>query len=225
MKRRVFLSLLLTAAIVLVATFVLVGCQDLNATDVTPTDLPQTTTSEVAVQTDTSAQTPASTTATSGKTTATTGKTTATTIKLVGQLQTQLTLELADPVTRYEDTDPHMKWGGPWQLNAWDVASGGTYHLAQMAGANVVIKFKGTKISLVVLKQPELGVALLTLDGVAYFVDMYSADRHSEVAWTSPTLAEGTHQLRVEETTAKNPAATWPFITIDAVDVQGTLVP
>jgi hypothetical protein len=223
MKRRVFLSLLLTAVVILVPAFVLAGCEDLGATDVTPT-YPQTTTSVVAAQTDTSAQAPASTSTTS-KPTATTSKATTTTVKLVGQLQTQLTLELAVPVIRYEDTDPLMKWSGLWLPNAYSEASGGTYNLTQVMGASVLIKFKGTSISLVVFKQPEMGIAKLTLDGSVYLVDLYSADRQSKTVWTSPTLANGTHQLRVEESGNKNPAASWPFITIDAVDVQGTLVP
>jgi hypothetical protein len=223
MKRRVFLSLLLTAVVILVPAFVLAGCEDLGATDVTPT-YPQTTTSVVAAQTDTSAQAPASTSTTS-KPTATTSKATTTTVKLVGQLQTQLTLELAVPVIRYEDTDPLMKWSGLWLPNSYSKASGGTYNLTQVMGASVLVKFKGTSISLVVLKQPEEGIAKLTLDGVVYLVDLYSSVRKSETVWSSPALANGTHQLRVEESGTKNPAASWPFISIDAVDVQGTLVP
>jgi hypothetical protein len=225
MKRRVFLSLLLIATVVLVLAFALVGCQDLAAVDVTTTEVSQTTTSAVAVQTETSAQTQASAPATTSKTTATTAKATTTTVKLVGQLQTQLTLELAVPVTRYEDTDPLMKWSGPWTLSTYSKVSGGTYHLTQVMGASVLVRFKGTSISLVVYKQPEMGIAKLTLDGGVYLVDLYSADYQSKTVWTSPTLANGTHELRVEESGNKNPAASWPFITIDAVDVQGTLVP
>jgi hypothetical protein len=224
MKRRAFLTLLLAAVVILVPAFALVGCQDLGGTDVTPT-YQQTTTSGVAAQTDTSAQAPASTPTTSSKATATTAKATTTTLKLVGQLQTQLTLELVVPVTRYEDTDPLMKWSGPWTLSAYDQVSGGTYHLTQAMGASVLIKFKGTSISLVVYKQPEMGIAKLTLDGTVYMVDLYSPDYQSKTVWTSPTLANGTHQLRVEMSGNKNPAASWPFITIDAVDVRGTLVP
>jgi hypothetical protein len=229
MKRRVFLSLLLTAAVLLLPAFVLLGCQDLNSTDVTSTypsttaELSTTTTS-LAVQTDTSTQSVESTPTTSSKTPPTVAKATTTTAKLVGQAQTYLTLELAVP-TRYEDTDPLMKWTGYWQLNSYNKASGGTYNLTQVMGANVVVKFKGTSISLVVLMQPEMGVAKLTLDGSVYLVDLYSSVRQSKTVWTSPTLANGTHTLRVEENGTKNPAASWPFITIDAVDVQGTLVP
>ena len=233
MKRRVFLSLFLTAVVILVSAFALVGCQDLTPTDVTPTYLPQTTTSTLAVQTDTSAdaapdssaQATATPPATSAKKSTTTTIATVITGGLSAQLQTQLPFELFLPVTRYEDTDPLMKWSGVWTLSAYSKASGGTYHLTQVLGASVLVKFKGTSISLVVLKQPELGIAKLTLDGVVYSVDLYSPDRHSATVWTSPTLANGTHQLKVEETGTKNPAATWPFITIDAVEVQGTLVP
>jgi hypothetical protein len=231
MKARAFLSLLPTAAVFLATAFVLVGCQDLNADDVTITELltttgvSQTTTSGLAVHTDTSTQAPASTPATSGKTPPTVAKATTTTAKLVGQLQTQLTLELALPATHYEDTDPLMKWTGAWTLSSYSKASGGTYHLTQVMGASVLIKFKGTSISLVVFKQPEMGIAKVTLDGTVYLVDLYSPDYQSKTVWTSPTLAYGTHQLRVEESGNKNPAASWPFITVDAVDVQGTLVP
>jgi hypothetical protein len=61
MKRCVFLALLLTAALLLVPGFVLVGCDDLAATGVTGTSLPLTTTSMTAIPTQQSSPTTAPT--------------------------------------------------------------------------------------------------------------------------------------------------------------------
>jgi hypothetical protein len=224
MKRCVFLSLLLTAVVILVPTFALVGCQDLTVTDVTPTDLPQTTTSGVAVQTDTSSQAPSTTPTTSSKTTATTSKATTTTVKLVAQLQTQLTLELAVPVTRYEETDSHLKWSGNWLTDTSPQASGGSLRVTVGMNPSVLVRFQGTRISFLSLKCTTSGIAKLTLDGLVYFVDLYRKNPIWQTAWSSPTLTSGIHELKIEWTGTANSEAQGTFIPVDAFDVTGTLL-
>ncbi len=224
MKRRVFLSLLLTAVVVLVSAFALVGCQDLTTRDVTPTELPQTTTSVVAVQTDTSSQAPSTAATTSSKTTATTGKATTTTVKLVGQLQTQLTLELAVPVTRYEETDSHLKWSGNWLADTSPQASAGSFKITMGMNPSVLVRFEGTRISLLSLKCTTSGIAKLTLDGLVYFVDLYRKNPVWQTVWSSPALASGIHELKIEWTGTANSEAQGTFVPVDAFDVTGTLL-
>jgi hypothetical protein len=224
MKRRALVSLLLTAAVVLVTSSALVACQDLTATDVTTTDLSQTTTSGLVVQTDTSAQAPASTPPNSSKTPPTIAKATTTTVKLVGQLQTQLTLELAIPVIRYEETDSHLKWSGNWLTDTSPQASGGGYRVTMGMNPSVLVRFEGAGISLRSLKCTTSGIAKLTLDGLVYFVDLYSNNSAWQTVWSSPTLTSGIHELKIEWTGTANSEAQGTFIAVDAFDVAGTLL-
>lgn len=222
MMRRAFLSLLLSAAVFLALPLALAGCQDLGTTDVTPT-YEQTTVTDTTLQTGASVEPPATTTSTAK--TPTTAKATTTTVKLVGQLQTQITLELAPFVTRYEDSDPLMKWSGSWLVGSYQSASGGSYHQSTKDADSVLIKFQGTRISFVTVRESTAGIAKLTLDGVVYLVDTYGPKRITATVWSSPVLANGTHQLRIETSGSKNPAALWTYIGVDAVDVVGKLVP
>jgi hypothetical protein len=166
---------------------------------------------------------PQQTTVTSKKTTTTTAPPTATTI-VVGQPHTLFTLVLANSVTRYEDTDPLLKWSGSWDTLNLPDASGGTYH-ASWGDAAVLIRFQGTGISLVAQKFFSHGIARVTLDSDVYLVDMYSEySGASQTVWTSPTLPYGIHYLTIETTGTKNPESWNTLINVDAVDVAGTLL-
>lgn len=164
----------------------------------------------------------ASTPSTAGKQTATSQ--TATTVKLVGQLQSQLQFELVETTKRYEETDFHLKWSGNWLADTSPNASGGGFRVTMGLDPSVLVRFNGTRISLVALKCATSGVAKLTLDGLVYFVDIYSANPVWQAAWSSPTLTSGIHELKVEWTGTTNAAAQGTYIYVDAFDVAGTLL-
>jgi hypothetical protein len=160
---------------------------------------------------------------TSGQQSTPTSQTT-TTVKLVGQLQTQMTLELLVPVTRYEETDYHLKWSGNWLADTSPKASAGAYKVTMGANPSVLVRFQGTGISLVSLKCTTAGIAKLTLDGLVYFVDLYSKTASWQTVWSSPTLTSGVHELKVEWSGSQNQEAQGSFIAIDAFDVEGSLL-
>jgi hypothetical protein len=74
------------------------------------------------------------------------------------------------------------------------------------------------------LHRDDAGLACLLDGGAPFLVDLYGTPTRSWVVWTSPDLAYGVHVLKVEQTTNHNPAAIGDNVTIDAVNVLGTLV-
>jgi hypothetical protein len=154
---------------------------------------------------------------------ATTPSQTTNTSGLVGQLPTQ---RRVGSVTRYEESEPLLKWTGLWSTFPDDDASGGGYSCA-WGDASVLVRFQGTSISLLALKFEDEGIAKLTLDNVdTFLVDLYGpkGSRDFQKVWSSPTLANGAHFLLIETTGTKNPAAWNTRINFDAVDVAGTLL-
>jgi hypothetical protein len=88
----------------------------------------------------------------------------------------------------------------------------------------VLVRFQGTGISLVSAKGTTSGIAKLNLDGLVYFVDLYSKTFSWQTVWSSPALTSGIHELKVEWSGSANQQAQGTFIPVDAFDVAGTLL-
>jgi hypothetical protein len=228
MKRSVFLSLLLTAVVVLVPALVLVGCENMTATGVTATPLSLSTTSGSPVQPGTS-QTLAqgtSSTGTPGGTVPASGT------HAVATTTTAASVELGEPPldltpTRYEETDSHLLWDGSWLDWAGSNVSGGSARVASHAGSAVTIKFTGTNMIWIGTMGIDYGVATVSVDGgYPETVDLYGDGTYRDQAkmWGSGTLAFDTHKVRIECTglgNSTNPAGT--LVVVDAFDVIGSL--
>jgi hypothetical protein len=132
--------------------------------------------------------------------------------------------------TRFEDSDPHVAPAGNWHYRLRSEASGEEYLVSDAFdfGSDyfvVNVSFEGTRISYVAMKGGDCGKAKVTLDGATpVFVDLYAPSLSSEVVWTSPALTSGEHHLRIEWTGTNNAASSGFQITLDALDVIGTLV-
>jgi hypothetical protein len=132
--------------------------------------------------------------------------------------------------TRFEDSDPHVTPAGNWYYRLRSEASGEEYLVSDAFdfGSDyfvVNVSFEGTRISYVAMKGGDCGKAKVTLDGATpVFVDLYAPSLSSEVVWTSPALTSGEHHLRIEWTGTNNAASSGFQITLDALDVIGTLV-
>jgi len=64
----------------------------------------------------------------------------------------------------------------------------------------------------------------VTLDGAAPVeVDLYGSFAFKQRVWSSGTIAEGTHTLRIDYTGTKNAASSGYTIGVDAFDVVGSL--
>jgi hypothetical protein len=133
--------------------------------------------------------------------------------------------------TRFEEDDSRLRFDPPWPISSSTLCSGGWYKVG-LPGSKVELEFEGTRIRYVARMSQDACIAMLTLDGEAFFnVDLCSepGTAPSRVVWTSPVLAFGTHELEIAWTEDSNPAAIPTrgglyLITLDAVDVIGTLV-
>jgi hypothetical protein len=152
----------------------------------------------------------------------------ATTTTSLWMFETEMELEhvfIPAGWTRYEDTDSHLQWSGTWAQGSTSDASGGSHHTSNDATAKVTIKFNGTQIGLVSVKAPGMGYLKLTLDSWSPMnVDLYDSSPGTKTAWTSGVLASGVHTVMIEWTGLKNAASGNTWISVDAVDLKGTLV-
>ena len=131
---------------------------------------------------------------------------------------------LADnPVaTRYEETDSHLVYSGTWYTFKATGSSGGSYARANTAGS-VTIKFNGTYLAWIATMGTTLGKAWVSLDnGTAVNVNLAASTTKRKVSvWNTGIFATaGTHVVKIWRDTS---SATGKYISIDAVDVVGTL--
>ncbi|MDZ4218019.1 MAG: hypothetical protein U1D70_03235, partial [Methylobacter sp.] len=127
---------------------------------------------------------------------------------------------------RFEQ-DYHMaSYGGTWSQNSDGGASGGSYRFSSVTSSTLDVSFWGKSIDLVAIKGGSYGIAKVTLDGVSHDVDLYNNGlKYRQVAWSSGTLTEGRHTLRVEVSGTKNPASAGTGINIDSLDIVGYVIP
>lgn len=228
------LCLILLSLALLLTTSACGGCVDLTSGTATTAD----TSVEVAANTTTTVPTDTVTTgptadpAPSGGTSAPTEATSASAGDLLPATATsELSVTPMPTWRRYEENDPRISYRdglGGWAIYTDPVASGGTYKVALYMGSpasSLTIRFEGTCVALVAVKNTDCCKARLSLDGgTPFLIDLYGSSMSSLPVWTSPDLANGAHTLTVEQTTERNPASTGVNLTFDAVSVLGRLV-
>jgi hypothetical protein len=118
---------------------------------------------------------------------------------------------------RYQESNPKLIYAGTWTPTASTSASGGSFALANTAGASVTIHLTGVYLGWFAKKGPDCGQATVTVDGgAAVTIDLYSAKvAWQQEVWSTGVLAGGTHTVVIGWTGTN--------INIDAVDVTGTL--
>ena len=125
-------------------------------------------------------------------------------------------------VSRLQETDPDVSFS----FNNWNMFdksrpwSAGLAALSTAPGAQATFTFTGTGISWIGARGPQIGIARVTLDGVATLVDMYSAAEQIQAeVFAQKGLADTTHTLTIEVTGQQNAASTSPLIVVDAFEV------
>jgi len=145
-------------------------------------------------------------------------------IDIDGQL---LQASLPGPaLVRYEETAPEIDWTGSWLSAASASRSGGAWMYTNADGSKATVRFTGTKVDLIVSVAPTYGIAKVTLDGKVHMVDLYSPSFINRLnVWSSGKLVNAEHLLTIEWTGTKNAASSGTGIGIDALDINGALVP
>jgi hypothetical protein len=124
--------------------------------------------------------------------------------------------------TRVEETDLATRYSTGWYHYLDDRPfSGGTAAVSPKTDSGAMFSFVGTSVKWIGFRGPQTGIALVFLDGsfVAQ-VDTYSATEEVKaVIFSAENLAYGSHQLSIEVTGLKNPAAWDSAVMVDAFDV------
>ena len=127
--------------------------------------------------------------------------------------------------TRYEQTDTHLLYKGSWSTLSSSSYSGRSMKQTSGSGASVTISFTGTGLDWITKKGSTGGKARVTLDGGApVLVDLYNRTTlYKQKVWTTGSLAEGAHTVKIEWTGQRNTSAGGTYVGIDALDVTGAL--
>jgi Tol biopolymer transport system component len=126
---------------------------------------------------------------------------------------------------RYQQTNSYLNYLGTWYTGTTTEASLGNFRYSNSTSAMVTIKFTGTYLAWLGKKSPAYGIAAVSIDGTPpQTIDLYSTTGVYQEIWNTGTLASGTHTITIWRTGTKNASASDANISVDAVDVIGTLV-
>jgi mannan endo-1,4-beta-mannosidase len=126
---------------------------------------------------------------------------------------------------QYNDTD--FTYTGNWQVSSGTPKYQGDDHYSNTANDSAVLNFKGTQVKLYGGEASQYGKVAVSIDGGAETtVDLYAATRSDQVAfYTSPTLTNGTHTVKIRVTGTKNASATDSVVSLDKIDVIEAAAP
>jgi hypothetical protein len=127
-------------------------------------------------------------------------------------------------ITRIDQTNSAFGWSGNWALFSTSSAYGGGYQRASSSGAYVVVPFNGTRLDWIATKGTTTGIADVYVDNVLVKTINLAASvvAYQQNVFSTGVLASGYHTLKVVRNSG---SATGKFITMDAVEVAGSLVP
>ncbi|MHB9141036.1 MAG: GDSL-type esterase/lipase family protein [Paludibacter sp.] len=112
--------------------------------------------------------------------------------------------------TYADNADTGNTYSGNWlNLSGESVYYNSTCHVATSAGAYVQYPFSGTQVAWYGLKNDDLGMATVYIDGtmVADDIDCYSTSRISQQLFFKTGLANGNHTIKIVTKGTKNAAS------------------
>jgi len=125
---------------------------------------------------------------------------------------------------RYEQTSGLLNFEGTWAGGTSSSLSGGTHTVTSSNGSAVNVAFNGSSIDWIGSKSTSYGMARVTLDGTTTVdVDLYAATAFQQKLYSSGTLTNGPHTLRIEYLGSKNASSTGYTVGVDAFDIGGVL--
>ncbi len=118
-----------------------------------------------------------------------------------------------------------FNFSGTWATSAPVGAYSTDNHYGNVTGDYYAVQFSGNQAKIYAEKSSGLGIYGVSIDGgTETMVDAYAATRsEQQLLYTSPTLTNATHTLKVRITGTKNAASTGTYASADRVDiVSGT---
>jgi hypothetical protein len=128
----------------------------------------------------------------------------------------------APAVSHLQETDPEVAFSGAWaQENSGIAWSAGDAKLAEAAGAQATLAFRGTSVAWRGYRGPDAGIARVYVDGAfAAELDLYAPTHFvQDAVYTASGLADGMHTITVEAAGSRNPSSSAARVIVDAFDV------
>jgi hypothetical protein len=127
--------------------------------------------------------------------------------------------------TRFQETDSRFYFSSGWSTSTYSAYSGGAEKYSHQFGATVWVPFRGARFDYIAKTANNLGIASVSVDGgPAVAVDLYSRTTAYKVkVWSTDWLTDGLHVVKIVCSGKKNLKSSGTSLTIDAVDVVGTL--
>ena len=118
-----------------------------------------------------------------------------------------------------EENNSGIYYTGTWETAKGTNYSSGSCKYTQKA-ATATFNFTGTGIKVIGNKAPTSGIAKITIDGKAYYVDLYNSSITCKNSIFIKTgLTSGTHTIKIEWTGLKNSASKGTTINLDAFEI------
>lgn len=120
--------------------------------------------------------------------------------------------------TYADDADASNVYTGNWRASSGESGYyNSTLHLSNTTGAYVEYNFIGTQISWFALKNNDLGMATVYIDGqlAADNIDCYSTERYVQQLFTKTDLPDGNHTIKVMVKGTKNSSSAGYYIVHD----------
>jgi subtilisin family serine protease len=132
------------------------------------------------------------------------------------------TLSLTVQTTkRVENTNSSLNYSGKWPKVSYSSASGGSIKQSNTSTSYAEYSFTGTGVSLLALKDKNMGIADIYIDGTKVKqVNFYASSRkYKQTVFNTQNLENKEHKIKIVPTGKKNNTATGTYINIDALDV------
>lgn len=144
-------------------------------------------------------------------------------VKAAGGTTTDTANDDFSYLLRYDQTDSRCVYTGTWAAYSTSSAYKGSYGRSNTAGAYVTLTFTGTRLTWFATKGTTTGLGDVYVDGVfKQTVDLTAAAvAYQQEVWTTGDLSNGVHIVKIVRSAA---SASGKYLTIDAVDVTGTLL-
>lgn len=122
---------------------------------------------------------------------------------------------------RMENTDSNIKYTGTWSKISYSSASGGSIARANSTSSSLAYSFSGTSLKVYALKDTNMGLADIYIDGVKVKqVDLYASSRKYKVnVYEYKPSDNNNHTIKIVPTGKKNSASTGTYVNIDAFDL------
>ena len=116
----------------------------------------------------------------------------------------------------YENTDPHIYYSRPWTTWQGNGPSGNSTSYSDVAGSSAMLRFTGTRVSLLYTSNSNRGEMNISIDNNRYNpLNQFSSTVKFQNRWDSPILAEGTHTIILAHL-----GGPYHFVDIDAIIVS-----